>query len=104
MSYKVIVRDKARADSLAAYRHYKRILPSLGIRFFEELQSCYTKLATNPEYYGIVAEDRKHVFRDIKIKGFPYVVFFEIVAKNVIVFAVHNTYQDLPDRYTNRTE
>lgn len=53
----------------------------------------YQDLAEHPTFYGYIDEDSLKVLRDVKIDKFPYVVVYEIMDNDVIVYAVHNTYK-----------
>ncbi len=94
MAYKVFVREEAEAEAIEAYLYYDQIQPALGARFLATLQFAYAQLADTPLSYGILSADSKHVLRDVKIKGFPFVVIFEVINKEVHVYAVHNTYKN----------
>lgn len=97
--FKLVIKQEAYNDTLEAYQFYEQEQPGLGEVFLNTLQLCYNALSENPQYYSYISADTKLIFRDIKVGKFPYVVVYEIVANNVIVYAVHNTYRRSSGRY-----
>lgn len=73
--------------TMEAYKWYEEQKTGLGEEFLKELDSRYNKLESHPEYYGKI----KKSFRQISLKRFQYVVVFEILKNEVIVFAVFHT-------------
>lgn len=93
MTFNVIVKQEAHEDTIDAYNYYEEKQPGLGERFLETLLKKYQDLAEHPTFYGYIDEDPLKVLRDVKIDKFPYVVVYEIMDNDVIVYAVHNTYK-----------
>jgi plasmid stabilization system protein ParE len=93
MPFNVIVKEEAHKDALEAYNYYEEKSPGLGERFLEALQLRYIELSRNPTYYSFINEDQLKVLRDVKLEKFPFVVVFEIMENDVVIFAVHNTYK-----------
>lgn len=93
MSFTVIVKQEAHQDTIDAYNYYEEKQPGLGERFLEALIQRYQELAEHPTYYSCIAEDPLKVLRDVRLEKFPYVVVYEIIDKEVVVYAVHNTYK-----------
>ena len=102
MAYIVLVRDEVYAEALEASMYYESKSEGLGKRFLIALKASFDKLAAHPGYYSILSSNSKHVYRDVKVKDFPYVVIFTIVIKNVVVYAVHNTHKKLPKRFNRK--
>lgn len=93
MLFRIIVTREAHQDSLDAYLYYEKKQTGLGDRFLELLEQCYSSLSQHPEHYGYINEDPLKILRDLKLEKFPFVVVFEIREKDVVVYAVHNTYK-----------
>lgn len=93
MSFTVIVKQEAHQDIIEAFNYYKEKSPGLGERFLQSLQQRYNDLSENPNFYSYIEEDNLNVLRDVKIKRFPFVVVYEIIKEEVIIYAVHNTYK-----------
>ncbi len=102
MVYNVIVRDDVYAEVLEAHLYYESKSEGLGNRFLNSLKVSFDKLAVHPGYYSILSSNNKHVYMDVKVKDFPYVVIFTINEKNVVVYAVHNTHKRLSSRYKRK--
>ncbi len=88
MSYPVEIKTEAHQDTLAAYLYYEDQQLGLGERFLEALNETYLSIAEHPTHYGYIAEDPANVFRDLRLKQFPYVVVYEMMIDRVIVYAV----------------
>jgi ParE toxin of type II toxin-antitoxin system, parDE len=93
MPFNVIVKEEAHKDALEAYNYYEEKSTGLGERFLEVLQLRYNELSTNPSFYSFINEDPKKVLRDVKLEKFPFVVVYEIIENEVVIYAVHNTYK-----------
>ena len=93
MSFTVIVKQEAHQDTIDAYDYYEEKLSGLGERFLTALQQRYKELAANPTFYSYIDEDPLKVLRDVKLDKFPFVVVYEIVENEVVIYAVHNTYK-----------
>lgn len=70
-----------------AYNWYEEQRQGLGEEFIKELDNCFDKLQSHPEYFGKIKKN----FRQMSLKRFPYVIVFEIIKKEVVVFAVFHT-------------
>jgi plasmid stabilization system protein ParE len=88
--YQLIIRPLATTMAEKAYDWYEEQQSGLGKLFVTELVSCYDKLETWPAAYAKIYRD----YRQIILKTFPYVVVYEIIAENVVVFAVFHTNQN----------
>jgi hypothetical protein len=93
MSFSVIVKQEAHQDTLDAYNYYEEKLTGLGDRFLDALQQRYKELSVNPTFFSYIDEDSLKILRDVKLEKFPFVVVYEIIKNQVLVYAVHNTYK-----------
>jgi len=93
MAYKVIVNEKATKDALQAYLYYEEKQKGLGERFLTKLEIRYRQLAENPQYYSHISADKEKTLRGVVVTGFPYLIFFDIIGNEVIVYLIHNHYQ-----------
>lgn len=83
----LIIKPRAILMAKEAYDWYEEQSNGLGEIFLSELDRCYKKIEVQPTLYG----KAKKNFRQIKLKRFPYVVVYEIIKSEVIVFAVFHT-------------
>ncbi|MBN8674547.1 MAG: type II toxin-antitoxin system RelE/ParE family toxin [Chitinophagales bacterium] len=93
MPFTVIVKQEAHQDTIDAYNYYEEKLTGLGERFLAALQQRYKELSANPTFYSYIDEDPLKILRDVKLEKFPFVVVYEIIEPEVVVYAVHNTYK-----------
>lgn len=70
-----------------AYDWYEEQQQGLGELFLKELQRCFDKIEDWPLLYAKIKKD----FRQIVLQTFPYVIVFEIIERDVIVYAVFHT-------------
>ena len=93
MPFTVIVKEEAHQDTIEAYNYYEEKSAGLGEMFLEALQQRYRELSEAPTFYSFINEDQMKVLRDVKLEKFPFVVVYEIIENEVVVYAVHNTYK-----------
>ncbi|MBN8858137.1 MAG: type II toxin-antitoxin system RelE/ParE family toxin [Sphingobacteriales bacterium] len=59
----------------------------MGEEFLSELDGCFTKLKSHPEHFGKIKKN----FRQAALKRFSYVIVYEIIKTEIVVFAVFHT-------------
>jgi toxin ParE1/3/4 len=59
----------------------------LGDLFLSEVEICYDKIEQQPVLYAKINKN----FRQIILRRFPYVIVFEILKGEVVVYAVFPT-------------
>ena len=94
MAYNLIVKEEALSDMLEAFLYYEDKSEGLGERFMAALQMRYDQITENPEHYSFTDETK--VLRDVKLKGFPYVVIYDVAARNITVYVIHNSHKRRP--------
>ncbi len=85
--YQLVLKARAIQMAKEAYDWYEEQQSGLGELFLIEVDKCYDKIEGSPELYAKI----KNNFRQIILKTFPYVVVFETVKNEVIVYAVFHT-------------
>ena len=85
--HQIVIKPRAIEMIKEAYDWYELQQPGLGDLFLKDIESCYDKLEANPVSY---AKIRKN-FRQILLKTFPYVLVFEIMKTEVVVYTVFHT-------------
>lgn len=93
MTFQIIIREEADADSSEAYDYYEEQKSGLGDEFLMELIKRYDNLVHHPLHYSFIEGQEEKILRDLAVDRFPYVIIFEVSAEEVIVYAVHNTYR-----------
>ena len=87
MSYNLIIKEEAVEDIQNVYEYYEYCKTGLGERFLIILEEYLDTVQKHPLHYQI----KRKTFREAPIRVFPYLIIYEIVDKNVIVYAVFNT-------------
>jgi plasmid stabilization system protein ParE len=85
--YQLIIRPKATNMAEKAYDWYEEQQVGLGKLFVTELVSCYDKLEAWPAAYTKIYKNYRHII----LRTFPYVVVFEIIKDDVVIYAVFHT-------------
>jgi len=85
--YKLEVKQAARRMIQDAYDWYEQQQPGLGEAFLSAVDNSFSKIVFHPEYFSIVNKG----YRQIRLMRFPFVVVYEIIGSNVVIFAVFHT-------------
>jgi hypothetical protein len=85
--YTIQIKPVAVQMAKDAYDWYEEQKEGLGNLFLSELSRCYTKLEKNPLFY----QKLKKNYRHLVLNKFPYVLIFEIIEYEIIIFAVFHT-------------
>ena len=73
-----------RQDLIEAYAWYEEHSPGLGDRFLSAVKARIFDICKSPEIYGFVADD----IRATLVDPFPYVVYFRVLAEDVVILAI----------------
>jgi len=87
MAYKLLLKPGAEEDIDTAYNWYEEKKQGLGEESLTELVAFYAKLQSHPTAFGKI----KKTYRQVALKRFPFVIVYEIVKTEVVVFAVFHT-------------
>lgn len=93
MLFNLIIKEEAHQETIEAYNYYEEQLIGLGERFLNLLQKRYTDLSNHPAHYGFINNDENLNLREVLLAKFPFVVVFEIIHNDVVVYAIHNTHR-----------
>lgn len=85
--YQVILKPGAIKTAKEAYEWYNGQQPGLGTTFLRELRDCRDNLESRPEAYQKIKKN----YRQLVLHTFPYVIVYEIVKNDVVVYAVFHT-------------
>lgn len=100
--FNLLVKEEAHIDIAEAYNYYEAKQTGLGERFLSSLLKRYTDLSKHPYNYSFIHEDEALHLRDVLLNRFPYVIVFEIIENDVIIYAVHNTYKSPAKKLQNK--
>jgi plasmid stabilization system protein ParE len=98
MAYKLGIKPGAEDDIEVAYNWYEDQKIGLGEEFLTGLAEVYRKLENHPTIYGKI----KKTYREAGLKRFPYVVVFEIIKTEVVVYAVFHTSRHPRNKFKKR--
>jgi plasmid stabilization system protein ParE len=84
MSLRVVLRPEAQADLLAARRWYERQRQGLGDEFAQSVEELLDRIAKMPELCAVALWG----VRCGKLRRFPYVVYYRVLADRIEVIAV----------------
>ena len=83
--------------AMDAYEWYEAQKKGLGEEFLQELETFYLKLQSHPEYFHKIKKN----FRQIALNRFPYVIVYELIKSEVVVFAVFHTKRNPKLKFQN---
>ncbi len=95
--YRLIIRPQATSMAEKAYDWYEEQQLGLGKSFVTELMSCYDKLEAWPTAYAKINKNYRHII----LKTFPYVVIFEIIKEDIVIYAVFHTSRNPRKKFKN---
>ncbi|SHN24413.1 type II toxin-antitoxin system RelE/ParE family toxin [Mucilaginibacter sp. OK098] len=85
--YNLVIKPHALEMAKEAYDWYEEQQEGLGDLFLKELDGCFSRAEKLPLAYAWIRKD----FRQVLLTTFPYVVIFEILKSDVVVYAVFHT-------------
>ncbi|HYD22332.1 MAG TPA: type II toxin-antitoxin system RelE/ParE family toxin [Flavipsychrobacter sp.] len=91
MSCNLIIKEEARQDMLQAYLYYEQERNGLGDLFLTMLEDRFTAISQHPEFYSFI--DERKILRDVTLYIFPFVIVFEKLNSDVIVYAICSTHR-----------
>ena len=81
---RLFVRRGARADLSEAFRWYETRSAGLGHEFLREARVALAATQRDPAQFPVVVDD----VRKSRLRRFPYVVYYVVLARHVSVIAV----------------
>lgn len=84
MSKPLIVRVAAEADITAARLWYEQQRDGLGVEFLDAVEAVLDRLEAVPEMHQVIWQN----VRRAKLKRFPYLVYYRVLADRTEVLAV----------------
>lgn len=87
LGYKIIFYEDAKNDIIEIAKWYDLQLDGLGDRFERYLHESIQKLTTHPLAFGLLFKE----VRKIKLKIFPYIIFYEVMGEDVHVYGIIHT-------------
>lgn len=91
MPFNLVIESEAQLEIDDAIERYESKQEGLGEEFLNYLGGYFQTLMTGKSDFEI---KRKPVFRELPLKRFPFVIIYEKLKKEIIVYSVFNTYQN----------
>jgi plasmid stabilization system protein ParE len=96
--YQLAVKPKAVEMAKEAFEWYDEQQTGLCDRFLQELESGFDKLELSPISYKKVKKN----YRQLVLRTFPYVVVFEIIRKEVVIYSIFHTSQNPSKKFKKK--
>lgn len=90
MTYKLILKSRAHIDLAEAIEYYQSKRKGLGLKFLKCVQKFFGRITKNPLHYPL----KNGQFREAYIQKFPFVIIYELIDNEVVVFSVFNTHRN----------
>ncbi len=87
----------ARQDLADGFAWYERQSPGLGLEFVGCVEATVLSMQRHPEMYPAVLAN----YRRALVRRFPYVVFYVVEPRRIVVYAVFHCAQD-PEKWKAR--
>lgn len=93
MIYSLSLSPNAEADVAEASLWYESQQTGLGEKFIQRVESYFFRIQNNPLHFPL----KRGNLREAYIQKFPYIIIYQVIESNIIVFSVFNTHQN-PER------
>ena len=90
MIHRIILLHQAELDIEGAYDWYENQSSGLGQEFLRNVEACLALIKRNPEIYSVVYRN----FRRGLVRRFPFAIFYEREANDLVIYAVFHCSQD----------
>ncbi|MBA2762854.1 MAG: type II toxin-antitoxin system RelE/ParE family toxin [Segetibacter sp.] len=87
MEYQIKIYREARSDIHQIIKWYDLQAEGLGDKFEAMLDNAINSIANNPTAFAYLFEN----VRRIRVKKFPYIIFYKIDQQNINIFGVIHT-------------
>ena len=95
MTFNIVISPLAAKEIDATIFYYKSRKSDLGFEFLFYLKGYLSILKRNPELFPL---KRKNIFREIAMTKFPFVIIYEIVKDDVVIYSVFHTSRNPADK------
>lgn len=89
MTFVLEIKTQANLDIIDAYNYYEQKKTGLGDEFLDHLESYFNRIIANPKHFP----QKRKPYREAFIKRFPYLIIYEVFSKQIIIYAVFNSWQ-----------
>jgi plasmid stabilization system protein ParE len=82
MKCRIELHHAAQRELAEAFQWYEERSPGLGVRFIKTVNERFNELSNYPERYA----KHKAEFREVSTNFFPYIIIYEFMKKENVVF------------------
>ena len=86
----MIIRAEAEADLAESHAWYDRQRSGLGDGYLRAVGLAFEQIVRLPESHQVVHQD----FRRAKMRRFPFLIYYRIIAGEVVIVAVLHSHRD----------
>lgn len=87
MKYHLIIKEEANREIIDSYLYYEAKSEGLGEKFLGNLDVYFDRIQKYPKHYQI----KRKPYREVFLKNFPFLIIYEIIENNIIVYAVFHS-------------
>lgn len=90
MTYNLSLSPIAEANLLESALWYESRQIGLGEKFTQKVEVYFSRIQNNPLHFPL----KKGNLREAYIQKFPFVIIYEVIENEIVVFSVFNTHQN----------
>lgn len=95
MVFNIVISPLAAKEIDASIFYYNSRKIGLGFEFLVYLKGYLSILRRNPELFPL---KRKKIYREIAMKKFPFIIIYEILNEEVVIYSVFHTSRNPADK------
>jgi len=85
--YKLIIKEEADFEIISTYKWYENKSDGLGEKFLLQLEKSFNAIDINPNSFQVVYKEQRQAI----LNKFPFVIIYQQINLEIIVFAVFHT-------------
>ncbi len=87
MIYELVIKEEAVFEITESYLYYESKSLGLDDRFVNQLETYLDRITQFPFHFEV----KRKPYREAFIKKFPFLIIYEIIETQVVVYSVFNT-------------
>ncbi|WP_345766683.1 type II toxin-antitoxin system RelE/ParE family toxin [Chryseobacterium endophyticum] len=90
MNYSLVLSPNAETDLAEGKLWYENKQLGLGEKFLQQVNLYFSKIQDYPKHFPV----RRGNLSEAYIKKFPYLIIYQIIDKEIVIFSVFKTHQN----------
>jgi len=90
MDYNLVLKARAENELSDAISWYESQQRGLGLAFLNTIETYLNGIQQNPYLYP----SRKIPYREAVVRKFPYIIIYEVVDNEVVVYSIFHTHRN----------